>query len=157
MIAKVAWITRLLNLAFASLAVVILASSCASNNAQIQNVPLSYNAVKTVVTRSLPGGIVRESGNGRTMTSGYFDPETLKIENEKKPLKVHAYMIVSVYGSSRPYNVDVKAFKEERAKDGAYEDLGEDPQLTDRLAERLRAALADRREDRNVIDDFRVF
>jgi hypothetical protein len=110
-----------------------------------------------VVTRSLPGGILRESGNGRTMTSGYFDPESLKPENEKKPLKVHAYMTVSIYGTSRPYNIDVKAYKEARAKDGMYEDLGEDPELTDRLAERLRSALADRREDRNVIDDFRVF
>ncbi len=135
----------------------VILAGCAHQSAQIQNVPLSYNAVKTVVKASLPGGIARESGNGRTMTSGYFDPETLKVENEKKPLKVHAYMVVSIYGSSRPYNIDVKAFKEERAKDGVYEDLGPDEDLTDRLAERLRTALADRREDRNVIDDFRVF
>jgi hypothetical protein len=145
-----------------AICLVILASGsllvgCASRQAQIQNVPLSYNAVKTVVKGSLPGGIMRESDNGRTMTSGYFDAETLKVENEKKPLKVHAYMVVSIYGTSRPYAVDVKAFKEVRAKDGVYEDLGEDPELTDRLAERLRNALADRREDRNVIDDFRVF
>lgn len=150
-----AWIVRLLSLGFAFFALVTLAS-CATPSAQIQNVPLSFNAVKTVVTHTLPGGIMRESDNGRMMTSGYFDPETLKPENEKKPLKVHAYMVVSIYGSSRPYSLNVKAFKESREKDG-YTDLGEDPELTDRLAERLRAALADRREDRNVIDDFRVF
>ena len=150
------WILRLVTATLLAVGLVILAS-CATNSAQIQNVPLSYNAVKTVVTRTLPGGIVRESGNGRTMTSGYFDPETLKQENEKKPLKLHAYMTVSIFGSSRPYNIDVKGFTEQRLKDGTYEDLGEDPALTDRLAERLRTALADRREDRNVIDDFRVF
>jgi len=154
--AQKAWITRLLKSAAAGFFLVILAG-CATQNAQIQNVPLSYNAVKTVITHSLPGGIMRESDNGRTMTSGYFDPKTLKVENEKKPLDVHAYMTVSVYGSSRPYSIDVHAFKERRNKDGEYEDLGEDPTLTDRLAERLRTALADRREDRNVIDDFRVF
>jgi hypothetical protein len=130
--------------------------SCASNRAQIQNVPLSFNAVKTVVVRNLPGGIMRESDNGRQLTSGYFDPATLKQENEKKPLKVHAYMVALIFGSGRPYSIDVKAYKEEKQKDG-YSELGEDPELTDRLAERLRAALADRREDRNVIDDFRVF
>ena len=147
-----AWITSLVM----GLAAMVNQAGCASQNAQIQNVPLSFNAVKTVVTRALPGGILRESDNGRTMTSGYFDPTTLKPENEKKPLKVHAYMTIAVFGSSRPYNLTVKAFKEQRTKDG-YEDLGEDPELSDRLAEKLRTALADRREDRNVIDDFRVF
>ena len=134
----------------------VILESCASNNAQIQNVPLSYNAVKTVVVKSLPGGTIRESDNGRTMTSAFFDPVTLKPEVEKKPLPVHAYVMIVIYGTSRPYSIEVKAFKEEKRKDG-YESLGEDPDLTDRLAERLRAVLADRREDRNVIDDFRVF
>jgi hypothetical protein len=134
----------------------VILAGCASSEAQIQNVPLSFNAVKTVVVKNLPGGIVRESDNGRTMTSAYFDPESLKIENEKKPLKVHAFVTIVIFGTSRPYSVDVKAFKEEQRKDG-YESLGEDPDLTNRLAERLRAALADRREDRNIIDDFRVF
>jgi hypothetical protein len=150
------WLLKIFTGAAVFVVFPVILVGCASTNAQIQNVPLSFNAVKTVVVHSLPGGTLRESDNGRTMTSAFFDPETMKPEDEKKPLKVRAYMVVSIFGSSRPYSVEVKAFKEERTQDG-YDDLGEDLELTDRLAERLRTALADRREDRNVIDDFRVF
>lgn len=135
----------------------VILAGCASDRAQIKNVPLSYNAVKTVCAKSLPGGTRRESDNGRTMTSGYFDPETLKALDPKKPAPpMRAYVQVTISGSDRPYAVDVHAFKEEKHPDG-YEELGEDENLTYRMAERLRTALADRREDRNVIDDFRVF
>ncbi len=126
---------------------------CQSTSA-IQNVPLSYNAIKTVIVSTLPAAVRRESSNGRTMTSGFFDPTTLK--PEKPNAKIHGYAVVTVLGSSRPYNIEVKAFTEEKDKDG-FEPLGENRELSKRLAERLRAALADRREDRNVIDDFRAF
>jgi hypothetical protein len=38
-----------------------------------------------------------------------------------------------------------------------YKSLGSDKKLAQELAKRFKAALADRREDRNVIDDFRAF
>ena len=120
----------------------------------IQNVTLSYNAIKTVVVSNLPGGARRESTNGRTLTSAFFNPTTLKAE--LVPAKIHAYAVVTILGSTRPYDIDIHAFKEEKNLDG-YEALGEDKDLSERLGERLRAALADRREDRNVIDDFRAF
>ena len=129
------------------------AVGCQTTSA-IQNVSLSYNAIKTVVVSTLPAAVRRESSNGRTMTSGFFDPVTLK--PEKPNSKVHGYAVITVLGSSRPYNIEVKGFTEEKDKDG-YEPLGENRELSNRLAERLRAALADRREDRNVIDDFRAF
>ncbi len=134
-------------------ACLVFLSSCQTNSA-IQNVTLSYNAIKTVVVSNLPGGMRRESDNGRTLTSGFFDPATLK--PEKAGLKIHGYVVVAILGSARPYNIDVHAFTEEKTKDG-FEPLGENVDLSDRLAERLRSSLADRREDRNVIDDFRAF
>lgn len=131
----------------------IILQSCATN-APIQNVTLSYNAVKTVTVNTLPAGLRLESSNGRMLTSGYFDPQTLKAA--RYGAKVQAYVVVTILGSSRPYSIDVHAFTEEKTEDG-YVNRGEDLDLTDRLAERLRSALANRREDRNVIDDFRAF
>ena len=131
----------------------VILASCATH-APIQNVTLSYNAIKTVVVSNLPGGMKEESQNGRTLRSGFFDPQTLK--PEKFGAKTHAYVVVTILGSTRPYNLDVHAFTEEKSLDG-YDDLGEDDALTDRLVERLRSSLANRREDRNVIDDFRAF
>ncbi len=135
------------------LALSVILTSCVSTSA-IQNVPLSYNAIKTVVVSNLPGGVRRESPNGRTLTSAYFNPDSLK--PEIAAAKIHAYAVVVILGSTRPYDIDIHVFKEEKTVDG-YEPLGEDTDLSDRLGERLRAALADRREDRNVIDDFRAF
>lgn len=135
------------------LVISMILSSCTSTY-QLRNVPLSYNAIKTVVVSNLPGGVRRESQNGRTLTSAFFIPETLKPEAANS--KRHAYAVVVISGSTRPYDLEVHAFIEEKDEDG-WAAAGEDDDLADRLAERLRSALADRREDRNVIDDFRAF
>lgn len=128
-------------------------TSC-STASSIRDVPLSYNAIKTVVTANVPQGVRRESANGRELTSNYFEIETFK--PEKSDANERAYSVVKILGSSRPYNVDVQVFREEKRK-GIWRADGGDSDMTEKLGERIKQALADRREDRNVIDDFRAF
>ena len=102
----------------------------------------------------MPQGIRRESANGREMTSAYFSVDGFKAE--KPDMTERAYAVVTILGASRPYNIDVKVLREEKRK-GTWRADGRDSELTKELGERLKQALADRREDRNVIDDFRAF
>ena len=93
--------------------------------------------------------------NGRELTSGYFTPADW--EEDATDKSERAYAKVLILGSGRPYRIDVHVFREKRSKAGAYAKTGEDHKLTNTLVERLKEALADRREDRNIIDDFRVY
>lgn len=127
--------------------------SCGTT-ANIRDVNLSYNAVKTVVQKNIPQGVRSESPNGREITSNYFEMVTFKSENPKAVER--AYAVVKILGATRPYNIDVKVFVEAK-DDGYWVADGSDSKMTKQLGERMKQALADRREDRNVIDDFRAF
>ncbi len=115
---------------------------------------LSYNSLKTILGNHMPGGIREQSSNGRTLLSGYFIPRNF--DEDGTEASERAYAIVTILGASRPYNVDVQVNREKKSG-GDYRNEGRDKVLTKQLADKLRRALADRREDRNVIDDFRAF
>lgn len=132
----------------------ILLSGCASKF-RIQNVMLPLTTVKKVVISQMPMGSVKhESLNGRELTSHYFNPKDF--DEDATDRVERAYAKVVILGAGRPYSVDVIVYREKRTK-GKYTLIGEDRKLTKELSERIRDALADRREDRNIIDDFRAF
>lgn len=120
----------------------------------VTNIMLSYNSVKTILGNHIPQGIREQSSNGRRLLSGYFSPGNF--DEEASEANERAYGIVTILGSSRPYSLSVEVMREKKSG-GDYRSEGRDKSLTKQLTERLRRALADRREDRNVIDDFRAF
>ncbi|RYZ76395.1 MAG: hypothetical protein EOP05_05170, partial [Proteobacteria bacterium] len=109
-------------------------TSC-STGATIRDIPLSYNAIKTVVVANIPQGVRRESPNGRELTSNFFEVKDFK--PEKSDSSERAYALVKILGSSRPYNVDVKVFREEKRK-GVWRADGTDSELTEQLGERMK-------------------
>ncbi len=129
-------------------------TSCQTTKPAVTGVVLSYNTLKTILGNYMPGGIREQSPNGRKLYSGYFVPRNF--DEDGTEAADRAYGIVTILGSSRPYNVDIEVLRE-RKSGGNYQPEGRDKALTKKLTERLRQALADRREDRNVIDDFRAF
>lgn len=116
---------------------------------------VAFTTVKKVVMNILPQGVREESLNGREVTSGYFNPRNWEEDASEKSER--AFAKVLILGSSRPYSIDVHVFKEKRRGSGNYRNAGEDRKLTKDLVDRIKEALADRREDRNIIDDFRAF
>lgn len=123
--------------------------------AKIDNVMLALTTVKKTVSAVLPQGVKEESINGRELKSGYFNPKNW--DEDATELPERAYAKVLILNSGRPYKIDVHVYKERRNKDGQYKKSSEDSRLTKDLVDRLKEALADRREDRNIIDDFRAF
>lgn len=116
---------------------------------------LSLNTVKKTVISLLPQGLKDESLNGRELTSGYFNPKNWDEDGTDLPERAIAKVLI--LNSGRPYKIDVHVYKEKRVKEGAYKKGSEDKKLTKDLVDRIKDALADRREDRNIIDDFRAF
>jgi hypothetical protein len=71
---------------------------------------------------------------------------------------MRAYAHVLLLGDRRPYKISVRVFIEKRPKDSLqYSPAGEDPGLAQELADKITQNIANRREDRNAIDDFRAF
>lgn len=135
------------------LGISVLITGC--QTAKIQNVMLSLNTVKKTVMSVLPQGMKEESLNGRELTSGYFNPRNW--DEDATDMSERAYAKVLILNSGRPYKLDVNVFRERRQKDGSHKQGSSDRKLTKDLVDRLKDALADRREDRNIIDDFRAF
>jgi hypothetical protein len=138
---------------FLFLGISVLITGC--QTAKIQNVMLSLNTVKKTVMSVLPQGMKEESLNGRELTSGYFNSRNW--DEDATDMAERAYAKVLILNSGRPYKLDVNVFREKRQKDGTYKSGAVDRKLTKDLVDRLKDALADRREDRNIIDDFRAF
>ena len=138
----------------AFLAFSAVVTSCTSS-AKINNVMFAFQDVRSAIIASLPHGLRQEGSNGREMLSWYFSPKNFETEAEDKPER--AYAQVNIIGSSRPYKINVAVVRERRLKNGDYTKVGEDERLTDLMVKRIKAVLADRRDDRNVIDDFRAF
>ena len=123
--------------------------------AKINNVALSLQTVKKTIASIIPQGVKEESLNGREVTSGYFNLKNWEEDATDKTER--AYAKVLILGEGRPYRIDVHVYKEKKSKSGTYNKTGEDKKVTKELVARLKDALADRREDRNIIDDFRPF
>lgn len=140
------------------LSVVVLAVGllACSTTGTIKDVMLPLAVVRKVVMDNIPGGVKKESPNGREITSEYFNPKNLDEEGEE--LRDRAKSVVTILGSRRPYNITVTTTVEQRIKGSKkYDKLGEDSKLNKAVTKRIKEALANRPADLNVIDDFRAF
>lgn len=137
-----------------SLAAISL-GGCASNG--IKNVMLPLTVVRKIVMDNMPGGVKKESMNGREITSEYFDAKDIDVPSETARERGKA--VITVLGSRRPYTINVVVTREKRARGSKkkYDKLGEDSKLTKDVRKRIKDALDNRPADLNVIDDFRAF
>lgn len=107
----------------------------------------------------LPIGLRATSPNGREYLSKYFVPyrDDYK-EADTAPRRWFAQIIV--LGDRRPYDIEIYVKRERRViKRGTltYVPDGLDLRIASNLRTKLEEALTQRREDTNIIDDFRAF
>ena len=132
-----------------------LNTACTSNAVAIDDVMIPYVSLKQTIKKVMPQGLSGESENGREMISGYFAPTNFYENTTTKPERMYAKVLV--LGSSRPYRMEFHVFRERRQKSGHYSLVGEDIFLSKQLAQYFKEALADSREDKGLIDEFRPF
>ena len=112
-----------------------------------------------LVVAELPTGLRTTSANGREFYSKHFilDGPRYKLAGDA----VDRYTAqVTVLGSERPYDLEIVVTHERRViRSGSYTyiEIGHDMSLARELEYKFKQELTKRREDRNIIDDFRVF
>lgn len=121
--------------------------------------PLSY--LQRLAVAALPTGMRGNSSNGREYDSNYFIPDQsggYKLASEKAPER---YTVrITVLGDERPYAMSVIVTKERRILDSGeftYQPNGHDTRMAKELAGKIRERLSKRREELNIIDDFRAY
>jgi hypothetical protein len=120
---------------------------------------MSLGEVKTFIHHVLPLGIRTMSDNGRE----YFSQHFLMSGKEYIPAKdssIRYYARILILNSSRPFEIEVEVRRELRRDFNGhiiYQDGGFDLGVARLVKDQLKEALAKRRDDLNLIDDFRVF
>jgi len=115
-----------------------------------------WGVVRATVQKNMPLGIRTTSRNGRTFESNFFIPKG-NWDDDGTDAKDRAFARSTILGSSRPYTVEVTVYRQRKLGPGEYSEPEADDVLTERLANKIETDIANRREDRNIIDDFKPF
>lgn len=130
--------------------------SCATRSVSIDELDMSLVELYKIAIEALPLGKRSESINGREFYSVYFTVQKGEYE-EARGAATRSYARISVLGDRRPYNIEVAVIVERKNSGGEYTQSGYDTSLARVISRRIQNVLYKRRDDRNIIDDFRVF
>lgn len=139
-----------------ALALVLGAGGC-STTESVKEVMLPLAVVRKIVMDNVPGGLKKQSMNGREITGEYFN--ALNLDEPSDTARERAKAFIIILGSRRPYVLSVVVNREKKIKGSKkkYEKLGEDRKLAKQVVKRLKEALANRPADINIVDEFRAF
>lgn len=151
----------------ASLLLFLVGSGCATIDrmetpeyaVRINDLEYPLATLQKVAAMSLPVGYRFTSPNSRTFTSQNFILAGESYKDAGEALDRYVAHI-TVMNSDRPYAVVISVDHEKRVLRGeefVYAVVGHDTRLAKELATHFREVLVKRREDRNIIDDFRAF
>lgn len=116
--------------------------------------------LRGVAASILPTGQRAVSPNGREMLSRHYVLEGARGYKPAGDATERYYATILILGDRRPYDVEITVTLERRVLRGnqfTYIVEGFDARLAKELERKLRTELTKRREDLNIIDDFRVF
>ncbi len=130
-------------------------SSCRTGGVMLKETPLNASETRKIITTVI-GEPRSVSQNGRELDSDYYDKKNnliVKMDMARERFYTH----VTVLGDRRPYDVQVEVLIERRGEHGRFELVDRDDGRAAVIAEKIRIALNQSRDSRNVIDDFRSF
>ncbi|MGZ3768403.1 MAG: hypothetical protein ACXVCP_01320 [Bdellovibrio sp.] len=142
-------------LVFLSIAAACLLSSCRTGGVILRETPLNVSDTRRAVV-SVIGEPRAISQNGREILSYYMDKKDRKIEKMDMVRERH-FTHVTILGDRRPYDVQVQVVIEIRNPNDGFDVIDRDDKKASIIAEKIRQALNQSRDNRNVIDDFRSF
>lgn len=135
--------------------ITFLLSSCRTGGVILRETPLNVSETRRAVV-SVIGEPRSVSTNGREIFSHYLDKKDKKIEKMDMIRERH-FAHVTILGDRRPYDVQVEVIIEGRNEDGGFDIIDRNDEKASVIAEKIRQALNQSRDSRNVIDDFRSF
>ena len=122
-----------------------------SRGEKIENLDRPLLELQKSAASTLPGGMKSYSENAREFYSNPFKVSGSGYATAKSNEK-HLLAHVLVLGDRRPYVIEIRVYKVVNSQR-----VGTDNKLEKRLKNEILADLAKRRENRNVIDNFRPF
>lgn len=134
-------------------ALILTACSTVSKERPEFNKP--YGVVRSAVQHNMPRGIRTTSRNGRTYISEYFLLGNW--DEDGTEARERGFAKATILNSSRPYQVEAAIYRQHMISKGEYSDAQIDEQASERLIKKISDDIANRREDRNIIDDFKPF
>jgi len=129
------------------------------DSSYIEELDWPISNLRATIGAQIPISVKGVSSNGREITSRFFVPTNNGFKDGEEA-NVRYYVVYTVLGDRLPYDVQINVQREKRVLRGTnfvYVNAGPDARLAKSLAERLNHELTKRREDRNVVDDFRVY
>ncbi len=113
------------------------------------NMSLSRQVITTVI------GKPREiSENGRELFSEYYDSNGLDFNPGRSRERFYTHILI--LGDRRPYDIRVIVPIEEKIG-SKYVEVGDDKERAKKVAEKIKKALHESRDNRNLIDDFKPY
>jgi hypothetical protein len=94
------------------------------------------------------------SENGRELFSGYYDSWGLDFDPGKSKERFHTHVLI--LGDRRPYDIRVIVPVEEK-RGSSYVRVGYDNDRAKKVSEKIKRALTESRDNRNIIDDFKPY
>jgi hypothetical protein len=137
-----------------SILICTYALGCQHSGIVIKDTPLSLSEIRRNVVLVV-GEPRTMSPNGYQITSQYYDRKE-KIIERPNDVRERFAIIVNIIGDRRPYDIQVLASVEIRTSEG-YEVAGQDDVMAQVWADKIKKALHESRDKRNVIDDFKAF
>jgi hypothetical protein len=136
---------------------ILFLSACASQGSiTLDDLDASLVDLTKLVQKSLPLGKRKESENGRVFSSEYFIFRKGEYERASDA-PIRSFAEIYILGDRRPYKIETRVIVERRDGDGDYSLVKYDEGQARVITRRMQSALHKRRDDRNIIDDFRVF
>lgn len=133
----------------------LLLSSCRTGGVVLRETPLNISETRKGIV-SIIGEPRSVSENGRELVSKYYDKKGKEIT--KMDMARERYSTrVTILGDRRPYDIQVQVMIEDRDADGGFVYTDRDDDKAAEIAEKIKKALNQSRDTRNVIDDFRSF
>jgi hypothetical protein len=125
----------------------------------IRNIDWPLQELQGLVAYELPTGLRTTSSNGREFYSKHYVLDGPKYKPAGDAVDRFTATVI-VLGDSMPYDLEIFVTHEKRVLGSSgfdYKEVGHDMMLARELEYKLKQELAKHREDRNIIDDFRVF
>ena len=138
------------------LGLLFLLNGCQTDGVYLRETPLGASETRKAIV-SVIGEPRTTSDNGRELTSRYQNKNG-SFDDGSKVLKERRYTVVTILGDRRPYDIHVGVVVEKKFKEnGKFETAGPDDGLAQEMADKIKKALHQSLEKRNIIDDFRAF
>ena len=132
-------------------------TGCQTDGVVIRQMPLSLNEIRRAIVQVIgePAGV---SPNGYELKSKYYDKDGKEYFDRaaENAAKQRFYTDVEVVGDRRPYDIHVQVIPEIKTEEG-FERQESDDVKAEKIADKIRNALHEGRDKRNMIDDFQAF